>query len=307
MEIELDRATYLPGDAVNVRVRLANAQNGRARGARVELLYTSRYRERQSSDERAGTEERTDDVAVTREPFGAIDPAHRGIAAGEHSVTLRLPETAPPTAAKFVEWKARAVIDRRLAPDLTAEIPFTVLAPPVEPKDDPSAPPPVWAMRDAIALARHYRKQAQPDAVRAEDCELSFRLEGRTVRAGATIAGRLVLRANADLTLSDVRVELVLYRVEGRIPAWQVTNAAPILRLRVGEPGSIASGEARTYPFSLRVPDNAPPSLRAEGVTLDWYLVGIASLPRRPDFDVRTRINVYNADVPPRTYPAEAR
>jgi hypothetical protein len=101
VEIAVDGDAHVLGDPVAVRVRVADEGAGRIEAGRVELLYVA-------SETRTGPGRPT--VVARRDlPLGGAGDT----LAGEYSVDLALPASAPPSRRGAVKWLARTVLERR--------------------------------------------------------------------------------------------------------------------------------------------------------------------------------------------------
>jgi len=163
----------------------------------------------------------------------------------------------------------RASIDRRRGGDASSEAPLTVLTP-------------------ASALA------ALPQTSGELQGDLAMTLEAspRTLRGGDTVSGTLTLAPTADVSARAVRVELRWRRADNDDECSVVETEAQE-QLLAGV--DLAGGGSRTLPFSLAVPQGAPPSFEAKHSRLRWTVEGIVDRRGQDDWRVAVPVKVHNA------------
>jgi hypothetical protein len=131
IEVAADKDTCLPGDAVNVSVKVTGKEELDIEEGRVALVCVKRevdhfqeldgeYRTRQVTDEVAEADER---ILEKKTLLPGSDSAHE--------VALEVPFYAEPSKSGFLpnfEWKSRVTLVVRGAPDVIEELPLTVLS-----------------------------------------------------------------------------------------------------------------------------------------------------------------------------------
>src|SRR5688500_17974640 len=190
-----DRAAYLPGETVLLRVRLQPEAEVAVRSGRVELIARRRYRFRVSEwdrhDDRYETRTKTvtDDWRLTDSILGAETlPAGEAV---ERWVRFVIPRDAAPSGAGeiiSVEWLARVALDVPRRRDVAVEAPLRVVVPRQE-----------YAARVAGPALVH----------EAEAARLAFDLPSRHAAAGQPFAGAVVVEARQDFKVDAVRLDLI--------------------------------------------------------------------------------------------------
>lgn len=271
LRVETDRATYLPGDEIAVRVVLKGRAETRIEEGWVGLVATLRstYREYRGAGQRrhlarvGGSERAIPDSARFLEARTLWPGSHV-----ERTVALTLPPTAPPTASGAiiaVGWSVRAALDVRRANDPEAETPIIVLAPRSTHAD--RAGRAVWL-----------------NAPAEETLDLAFDLPTRSLRPGDDLSGTLLLTPRREFDREEVS------RGQGLIQE-KVERAA---RLALDAP--LAAGSTRDVAFTLPVPADACPALETERTAVRWLLRAVLDRPFRRDPVAIAEINVYNGD-----------
>ncbi len=261
LDVLSDRLT--PGAPVPVRVDVGRPDK-RARGGRVELLYRNTYRdeERDHGDDRdTGPRQvtRVDDVVVAQQPLWDGGPAE-----GTVALELVLPSDAPPSVPDMVEWKVRAVVDRKLAADAVAEQPLHV------------APDPA-----ALASWAERTPRLQPGS------PVSLQVAERVARPGAELTGEIVVRAGGEpVQARCLRVDLVRHRRERADIEDQRTCASAVLVEEV----QVEPGQTQQAAFRLRVPGDAQPSARAQNNEQHWYVRAVLDRKLRGDWTAEVEV-----------------
>src|SRR5215218_3539520 len=179
IEVAADKGTYLPGDAVNVTVRVMGKEELDIEEGRVALVcatrYVYQYTTTDSDDNQVyRTREATDEFAAGDERILEEKTILSGSYSG-HEVAFEVPPAAAPSASgeiTNVEWKIRVTLVIRGAPDVFEELPLTVLS-----------------------ISESYASWAEsaPYLDSHGVCDMEFRLPGRTFRLGERIEGTLVV------------------------------------------------------------------------------------------------------------------
>jgi hypothetical protein len=278
IEVAADKDTCLPGDVVNVSVKVTGKEELEIEEGRVALVCANRYvYQYQTTDSDNNTvyrtEEATDEVAAGDERIleekTILPRSYSG-----HEVAFQVPAAAAPSASgeiTNVEWKIRVTLSVRGAPDVLKEIPLIVLS--------SSETYASWA-------------ESAPQFESRGMCELVFRLPGRSFRLGERIEGTLVLTPRQDFKGRELRVELarteLVSRASGNVS--ETIEASEVLE----ESPRYETGSSREYAFAMDVPEGAGPCLETDLTSVSWTLRAVVN--RRMAYDPETQlwINVYN-------------
>ncbi len=278
IEVTAEKDTYLPGDMVNVSVKVTGKEELDVEEGRVALVCANRYiYQYETTDSDDNQTYRTKEVTDEVEAAGERILEEKTILPGsysEHGIAFEVPPTAAPSASgeiTNVEWKVRVTLVIRGAPDVIKELPLTILS--------TSESYASWA-EIAPYLDLH------------DLCDLEFRLPDRTFRLGERVEGTLVLTPHQDFKARPLYVELVRVEVVSRasgnfsetVEASQVVDESPRYQ----------TGSIREYAFAMDVPETAGPGLQTDQTYADWRLRAV--LKRRLGFDpeVQSFLNVYN-------------
>lgn len=266
--LRLDKREYSAGDIVRATVSVGGSIDDKAQGARLELLYTNHYKKwGRDSDNDREIYNKTNDVVVASRPLSE----GTAVQLGERTVEVTIPADAPPSAPDMVDWKVKAVIDRRRAGDVTSEVPIQVASRP----DQYAA----WAER--------------PPTVE-RGCEMELRIPGRSYALGSTVSGTLFLRAEEDFDANEIRVDLLRDRLDSPGND-EVTQTDKARSVPVAGDTKFAAGDTKELPFQIEIPADQPPSFEAASNSMRWFLEGVASRRLRDDFNVRAELNVHSA------------
>lgn len=276
--LSADKDTYLPGEIVNVSVRITGKEELEIEEGRVALVCTNRYIYQYTTTDSDGdthyrTREATDEVEVAGERILEEQTIVPGSYSGQ-DLAFEVPSTAAPSASgeiTNVEWKVRVTLPVRNAPDVFKDLPLTVLSTPESYAS--------WA-------------ESTPDFDSHDLCDMSFRVPGRSFRVGERIEGVLVVTPRQDFRARPLSVELVRVEVVSRgsgnvsetVEASEVVDESPMYQ----------TGSPREYPFAMDVPEAAGPCLETDQTYVAWRLR--ATLKRRLGFDpeLQLLLNVYN-------------
>lgn len=278
IEIASGQDTYLPGDLVNVSLRIMGKEQLDIKDGRVALVCANRYVYSYTSTGSDG--DQTHHSKVVTEEVVAADERIMGegtIRSGsysEHKLTFEVPPTAPPSASgqiTEVEWKIRVTLGVRGAPDVIEGRPVTVLSP-------------SW-------LYANWAESA-PELDSAGVCEMGFRLPGRSFRVGGRIDGALVVSPRQDFEARTVRVELVRREIVPR----EAGNTAETVQASqvVVERPRFQTGSSREYAFAMEVPEAAGPCLKTEQTYVGWWLRAVVDRGMAIDYELKQLLNVYN-------------
>lgn len=283
IEVAVEKDTCLPGDIVNVSVKVAGKEELDIEDGRVALVCANRYvYQYQTTDSQDNQVYRTEEATDEVEAAGERILEKKTIMPGSytaHEVAFRVPLTAAPSAGgeiTNVEWKVRVTLVVRGAPDVIEELPLTVLS--------TSESYASWAESDPYLDAHGL-------------CDLEFRLPGRTFRPGERIEGTLVITPRQDFESRPLSVELVRTEVVSRASGnvSETVEASEVL----DESPRYQTGSVREYAFALDVPEAARPCLETDQTYVAWRLRAV--MKRRMAFDpeLQLLLNVYNGPATP--------
>jgi hypothetical protein len=271
VDLSLDGQAFEPGQTIAARVEVGGGGDDKLRALRVELRYRNTYYHRTSSSSDTGGSDETktsDDVVVVTEQLPADDPGMLG-GSGSFDFTLTIPEYAPPSAPKWVEWSVMAILDRRRARDRRESVPITILAMPGGYE--------LWA--------------TAPQSCEEDACDMLLDVPARSARVGETLSGTLRIDPKREFDSRRVRVAL-----EGRMHHEDgIKRKAGEAKVTLAERTTFAPGFAQEFPFAITVPGDGLPSFLADHNQLRWTLKGICDRSLRGDHVVSAEIVVYNA------------
>ncbi len=268
LQLTLDKREYSAGDVVRVTVNVGGSVDDKVQGARLEILYTHHYKKwGRDSDNDREIYNKMDDVVVASRPISEGTT----VALGQRTVEVAIPTDAPPSARGLVDWKVKAVIDRRRAGDVTSEVSIQVASRP----DQYAA----WAER--------------PPTVE-RGCEMELRIPGRSYALGSTISGTFFLRAEEGFDANEIRVDLLRDGLDSPGND-EVTQTDKVRSVPLAGGTKLAAGDTKELPFQIEIPADQPPSFQARSSSMQWFLEGVASRRLRDDFNVRAELNVHGA------------
>jgi SpoOM protein len=275
LQVELDRASALPGETLEVRIRVTGGRRDlQIQEGRLELVYENEYKYRHRAgygDSRHTTTTKTTDrlVAASRRflEAGAI----AADTPSEATASLTIPAIAPPSAEgeiTKVRWKVVATLARPHARDVHGEARLTVLSPAADTLD-------------------------APEVKTRNDLELSFRLDREHFGPGDTIQGTLVATPLQACEAGEVRVELVRHE---HVPrnlgnTEDVKEGEAILESDV----RVSLGAQREWPFQLQLPAEVVPCLQTKQSRVTWLLNGIGSRRLHRDYRISQPLDVHTA------------
>jgi sporulation-control protein spo0M len=275
VQVELDRASALPGETVEAAIRIVGGRKDfRIQEGRVELVCENEYTYRHTTSFGRSANTTTDTTTDRTVADGHRFLEATDVAADtpyEATASLTIPPTAAPTAEgkiTKVRWKVVGTLARPHARDAHGEAPLTVLSGPAADLD-------------------------APEVETRGDVELSFRLDREHFGPGDTVHGTLVATPLQACEANEVRVELVRHedvpRDDGNTK--DETEAEATLESAV----RLSLGAPREWPFQLQLPAVVVPCLRTEHSRVTWLLKGIGSRRLHRDYRVTQSIDVHTA------------
>ena len=278
IEVAAAKDTYLPGDVVNVSVRVTGKEDLDIQEGRVALVCANRYIYRYTTTDSDGDRvSRTSEVTEKAEAGNERILEEGTIRSGSYSgrdLVFKIPLTAPPSASgeiTNVEWKIRVTLLIRGAPDVIEEMPLRVLS-----------------------TSESYANWAEnaPELDSSGACEMEFRLARGSLRIGERIEGTLVLTPRQDFEARSLRVELVRREIVPRASGntSETVQASEVL----DESPQFQTGLSREYAFAMEVPGAAGPSLKTEQTYVGWWLRAVVDRGLAFDYELKQLLNVYN-------------
>ena len=275
VQVELDRASALPGETVEAAIRIVGGRKDlQIQEGRLERVCENEYTYRHTTG--AG---RTRSTTSTTTTDRTVADSRRFLEAGDvaadtpydATASLTIPATAPPSAEGAitkVRWKVVATLARPRGRDVHGEARLTVLSPAETVPDT-------------------------PEVETRDDVELSFRLDREDFGPGDTVQGTLVATPLQACQAGEVRVELVRHedvpRDDGNTK--DVKEGEAILESAV----RLSLGAPHEWPFQLQLPAVVVPCLRTEHSRVTWLLKGIGSRRLRRDYRITQPIDVHTA------------
>lgn len=287
LTIRAESPVTVPGGTVRAVVTITGEPDHKVRGATVRLVRNALYKVSVTNVSGRGSHNDLvhNDAVIAEVPL--TDSTGR-VVPGDHAVSFALPDDALPSAPKYVSWKVEAVIDRRHGIDVKAQAPVEVLSGP-----------------------ELFADEATSGAIPIDGPGVELELPMRSLRPGETITGKVLLRPEQPMTVTKVTVNF--NRCVGTAKGHDFRGIAPfnvLLDDAVDEPLDLRSGDTRTFPFELTLPEDAEPTVRGPSTTppcssvIYWTVVAIATHVRSPGEKgdgrpaVQLGINVYNDPHP---------
>ena len=292
IELVTDRPAYLPGEAVTATVRLVPHEDLEGVECSVALVHVDRYP--------VGSDSYTDDRAVAGEYVLAEDDLAAG-AAREFTAVLPVPRRIVPP-----ETPADCA-DERFPPSGDEADPdsYDLWIEPEERWGPPTSVGPGaashWLVRCEVAgpgrfpdpvdvpvvvLAPPVPQPAEQPARQGGGtplCTISFYgLPRSSVPPGTTLRATVRITPKDDLKARGVRIELVrLTTVDtGRSKA---VVRRPVAELSASGPLELRPRQPKDLAFAVAVPEDAGPSIIAEGYRVEWLLRAVIDRPLRRD------------------------
>ncbi|HEV3002428.1 MAG TPA: sporulation protein [Solirubrobacteraceae bacterium] len=262
LSVAAEPADARPGDEVRVRVTVEGEIDDKAQGARAGVRCVNEYLKREYDRRDDEWEEVWRTVALHE------DAQDLPLAAGEHELTFTLPSDLPPSSAGAVSWAAFASIDRRRGMDASAGTPIAVRAP----------APAGAAERRSVAPGQ--------DGV-------GFEALPAAAAAGSVVDGTLTVTPADDVKTTGIRVTLTrtrTYTDDGN----QIVRRDDAAEVEVAGGQELAPGQAHSFPFSVALPPDAPPTAHAPHAVVEWWVRGTVARRMRGDLEASAPLTVYD-------------
>jgi hypothetical protein len=274
MAVTAEPSSTTTGTTVNAVVTITGDPDDKVRGATARLVRTALRKTVETDVFWRGYHDEVlpHDVVVAEAPLTDSDGK---LASGNHIVSFAVPVDALPSAVKVVSWSIKAVIERHHGIDVKAEAPLQVLVGP-----------------------ERFAGEATSEAMYLGERFLELELQTRSFRPGDVVSGKILVRPTRALTLTRLTAGLV--RTIGTDNEGLVTQTVLDAQLE------LQAGDSSDYPFALRVPEDAPPTVLGTETTppcaslITWEITAVAHLLLAPgqygDHPcVVCRVNMYNA------------
>jgi sporulation-control protein spo0M len=284
LTIKAESPVTVPGGTVRAVVTITGGPDHKVRGATVRLVRNALYKMSVTDVTDHGSHNTLldNDAVITEVP---LTDSNGQVVPGDHAVSFALPDDALPSAPKYVSWKVEAVIERHHGIDVKAQAPVEVLSGP-----------------------ELFADEATSEAVPIDGPGVELELPIRSLRPGETITGKVIVRPERAMTVTRVTVNF--NRCVGTAKGHDFTGIVPfrvLLDDAVDQPVELRTGDTRTFPFELTLPEDAEPTVRGPSTTppcssvIFWTVVAIATHVLAPGEKgdgrpaVQLGINVHNA------------
>lgn len=276
LQVELDKVSAVPGEEVAARVTLSPDTDFEIRGGNVALVCVETYVQKMSNQYGTSYHKKTNILSRQEESFSGSGVIRKGTQYSTQ-VAFKLPDDALPTLRGAVvhkiepgiSWQISASMDVAKARDLSASREVGV---PVQ--SAPVAPP-----RPSIAEVQHNQGV------------LTLRLDSAQARSGDTLEGSFSAQMTHDVSVQEVRVDLVRAEKFGN-----EEKEHPIDSVTLSEPTTLTpradSQSGLEWGFQLNLGRVALPSLKTEKSSVRWLVKGVLSRPMRTDLRVEQEVAV---------------
>ncbi len=279
IRISVDRPglPYYAGETIHATVALETETDVKVRSVSVALVSREKYqyRERDSEGDVSEVWTTAEDALFTETLVGeqTIPARFRQT----YSVDFRIPLDIPaPYAGKITEnrWFVKAVVDRPMKKDISAEVEIPIIV-----------PPPEQSQSGTFGACSH------PD-----DVDIKFVLPRLDWVEGEQVEGLVRIAPRKDFGASGARVELIRTEYVPR----DLGNTHSVTEAKAVLAGSkdFRPGAPMDLPFSVAIPKQGRPTRRTGRSMVTWTLR--ASINRRlaKDFTCQQEIWVHNGRAP---------
>lgn len=272
LRIHVDKTVLSPGDGLEVRVDLVPKSNFDVRNGRLELICTETYIQKTSSQYGTHYQRKTETRFRVGDTFSDSGTLRSGVKYSTR-MTFDVPAdgagTIRGTKVRDIEpgisWEVRADLDVASARDLSASCEITVVEPP-KPEEVVSQP--------VVAEVSH------------RQCNITLVFSPHAVRSGDKLEGTLSIEPLMDMTVTDVRAELVREEKFGNDAQEHVVDQVTL------EPELTLSAEDnREWRFRLDVGSVDVPSLKTDKSSVRWLVKGVLARAMRTDLRVEREIS----------------
>lgn len=276
LQVELDKTSASPGDEVAARVTLSPDTDFEIRGGNVALVCVETYVQKISNQYGTSYHKKTNILSRQEESFAGSGVIRKGTQYSTQ-VAFKLPDDALPTLRGAVvqkiepsiSWQISASMDVAKARDLSASREIGVAAQPalVEPP------------RPSVAEVQH------------NQCVLTLKLDSAQARSGDTIEGSFSAEMIRDVSVQEIRVDLVRAEKFGNEEKEHPIDSVTLSDAATLSPGTDMQS-ALDWVFRLNVGGVELPSLKTEKSSVRWLVKGVLSRSMRTDLRVEQELAV---------------
>ena len=276
LQVELDKTSASPGDEVAARVTLSPNTDFEIRGGSVALVCVETYVQKMSNQYGTSYHKKTNILSRQEESFAGSGVIRKGTQYSTQ-VAFQLPDDALPTLrgavvqkiSPGISWQVSASMDVAKARDLSASREIGVAAQPalVEPP------------RPSVAEVQH------------NQCVLTLKLDSAQARSGDTLEGSFSAQMIHDVSVQEIRVDLVRAEKFGNEEKEHPIDSATLSQAATLTP-SADTENAPDWGFRLNVGRVELPSLKTEKSSVRWLVKGVLSRPMRTDLRVEQEVAV---------------
>jgi hypothetical protein len=198
-----------------------------------------------------GSERDTEEwVEALREPLVVAGGV---LAAGSHSVGLRLPSWAPGSSESTVRWEVRLHVERS-GKDVETSAALQVLV---------GAPDPLPEL-----------PLIQGTSALSNSLEWDIRTERPCYRPGEEVRGTIVLTPREQVRKGNLALTFVRMRLSHPLTRTPGSDTESFTRpyVEIADDLALTPGVATELPFSAVLPDDAEPTTEAVHSSLEWYV-----------------------------------
>ena len=276
LQVELDKVSAAPGDEVTAHVTLSPDADFEVRGGSVALVCVETYVQKMSNQYGTSYHKKTNILSSQKESFSGSGVIRKGTQYSTQ-VAFKLPDDALPTLRGAVvhkiepgiSWQVSASMDVARARDLSTSREIAV----------PVQSAPVASPRPSVAEVQHNQGV------------LTLRLDSAQARSGDTLEGSFSARMIQDVSVQEVRVDLVRAEKFGN-----EEKEHPIDSVTLSEATTLTpiadSQKALEWDFRLDLGNVELPTLKTEKSSVRWLVKGVLSRPLRTDLRVEQEVAV---------------
>ena len=276
LQVEPDKGTAMPGDEVGARVTLSPDADFHIRSGSVALVCVETYVQKISNQYGTSYHKKTNVLSRQEESFAGSGVIRKGT---EYSteVAFTLPDDALPTLRGAVvqkiepgiSWEVSASLDVANARDLSASREIEV----------PAQPASATSPRPSVAEVQHNQGM------------LTLRLDSAQARSGDTLAGSFSARMIRDVSVQEIRVDLVRAEKFGNDEKEHPIDSVTLSQAAMLTPDA-DSQKSLEWDFQLSVGRVELPSLKTEKSSVRWLVKGVLSRAMRTDLRVEQEVAV---------------
>ena len=276
LQVDPDKGTAMPGDEVGARVTLSPDADFHIRSGSVALVCVETYVQKISNQYGTSYHKKTNVLSRQEESFAGSGVIRKGT---EYSteVAFTLPDDALPTLRGAVvqkiepgiSWEVSASLDVANARDLSASREIEV----------PAQPASATSPRPSVAEVQHNQGM------------LTLRLDSAQARSGDTLAGSFSARMIRDVSVQEIRVDLVRAEKFGNDEKEHPIDSVTLSQAAMLTPDA-DSQKSLEWDFQLSVGRVELPSLKTEKSSVRWLVKGVLSRAMRTDLRVEQEVAV---------------